>query len=49
MRLVQSGEEVIVTYEVKHPAGHTGRNTEVLTFTGDQVCRAEVYFGWNVE
>jgi hypothetical protein len=49
VRLVQSGEEVIVTYEVKHPDGHTGRNTEVLTFTGDQVCRAEVYFGWNVE
>jgi hypothetical protein len=49
VRLVQSGDEVIVTYEVKHAGGQMGRNTEVLTFRGDQVCRAEVYFGWNVE
>ena len=49
VRLVQSGDEVIVTYEVRHRDGHTGRNTEVLTFRGDHVCRAEVYFGWNVE
>jgi hypothetical protein len=49
IRLVQSGEEVIVTYQVKHPDGHTGRNTEVLTFRGDKLCGAEVYFGWNVE
>ena len=49
VRLVQSGEEVIVTYQVKHVDGHTGRNTEVLTFRGDKLCGAEVYFGWNVE
>jgi hypothetical protein len=49
VRLVRSGEEVIVTYHVEHPDGHTGRNTEVLTFRGDRLCRAEVYFGWNVE
>ena len=49
VRLVQSGDEVIVTYELRHSDGHAGRNTEVLTFRGDQVCRAEVYFGWNVE
>ena len=49
VRLVQSGEEVIVTYEAEHADGHTGRNTEVLTFRGDKLCGAEVYFGWNVE
>jgi len=49
VRLVESGDEVIVTYEVRHPDGHKGRNTEVLTFRGDQVCATEVYFGWNVE
>ena len=49
VRLVQSGDEVIVTYEVEHPDGHRGRNTEVLSFRGDQVCGTEVYFGWNVE
>ena len=47
--MVQSGDEVIVTYEVNHPDGHKGRNTEVLTFKGAEVWRAEVYFGWNVE
>ena len=49
VRLVQSGDEVIVTYELRHPDGRIGRNTEVLTFRGAEVCRAEVYFGWNVE
>jgi SnoaL-like domain len=49
VRMVQSGDEVIVTYELTHPDGRRGRNTEVLAFRGDQVCRAEVYFGWNVE
>jgi|ERR671930_363297 hypothetical protein len=49
VRLVESEDEVIVTYEMKKPDGSRGRNTEVLTFNGDQVCRAEVYFGWNVQ
>jgi hypothetical protein len=48
VRVIESGDEVIVTYEVKHADGHVGRNTEVLTFRGDKVCRTEVYFGWNV-
>jgi SnoaL-like domain len=49
VRVVPSGDEVIVTYELTHPDGRKGRNTEVLTFRGAEVCRAEVYFGWNVE
>ena len=49
VRLMQSGDEVIVTYQVRHSDGHKGRNTEVLGFRGAEVCRAEVYFGWNVE
>jgi ketosteroid isomerase-like protein len=48
VRLVESGDEVIVTYEMKKPDGNRGRNTEILTFKGDRVCRTEVYFGWNV-
>ncbi len=48
VRIVPSGDEVIVTYEIKKPDGSRGRNTEVLTFKGDQVCKAEVYFGWDV-
>ena len=48
VRLVPAGDEVIVTYELEHADGHRGRNTEILTFRGDRVCRSEVYFGPNV-
>lgn len=48
-RLVESGDEVVVTYESTTTDGKRFRNTEVLTFDGDKVCRAEVYFGWDVE
>ena len=48
VRLIESGEEVIVTYEMTKPDGGRARNTEVLTFRGDQICRAEVYFGWDL-
>lgn len=49
VRLIQAGDEVIVTYESKQPDGAKGRNTEILTFEGDKVSRAEVYFGWQVD
>lgn len=50
-RLVEVGDdEVLVTYEAAKTDGSRFRNTEVLTFDGDnRVCRAEVYFGWNLE
>lgn len=48
-RLVESGDEVIVTYESKKTDGRRFRNTEVLTFEGDKICRQEVYFGWDLE
>jgi ketosteroid isomerase-like protein len=47
-RLVESGDEVIVTYESKRTDGSRFRNTEVLTFDGDKVSKVEVYFGWNL-
>lgn len=49
VRLVACGEEVIVTYEMIHPDGRRGRNTEVLSFRGARICAAEVYFGWSLE
>ena len=49
VRTLASRDEVIVTYEMTHRDGRRGRNTEVLTFRGEQICRAEVYFGWNLE
>ena len=48
VRLVESGDEVIVTYESTKTDGNRFRNTEVLTFRGEQIRRAEVYFGWDV-
>ncbi|MEA2368672.1 MAG: hypothetical protein QOH38_1390, partial [Thermoleophilaceae bacterium] len=49
-RLVEVGDdEVLVTYETRRKDGSRFRNTEVLTFRGDQLCRTEVYFGWDLE
>jgi ketosteroid isomerase-like protein len=48
IRLIESGDEVVVTYELKRPDGSGGRNTEVLAFDGDRVKRIEVYFGWDL-
>lgn len=49
VRLIEVGDEVIVTYEARQPNGAKGRNTEILTFEGDKLIRAEVYFGWNID
>jgi ketosteroid isomerase-like protein len=49
VRLVKAGDEVVVTYEATRTDGSRFRNTEVLTFDGeDKLCRAEVYFGWDL-
>jgi ketosteroid isomerase-like protein len=48
VRLIESGDEVIVTYESTKSDGGRFRNTEILTFDGEKLCRAEVYFGWNL-
>ena len=48
-RLFEVGDEVVVTYESRKTDGSRFRNTEVLTFHGDKVRRAEVYFGWDLE
>ena len=48
-RLREIGDdEVLVTYESTKTDGNRFRNTEVLTFRGDKLCRAEVYFGWDL-
>ena len=49
VRLLEQGDEVIVTYELTHRDGRRGRNSEILTFDGGQICAAEVYFGWSLE
>ena len=47
-RLVEVGDEVLATYEATRTDGSRFRNTEIVTFRGDRICRVEVYFGWNV-
>ena len=37
-----------MTYEAERQDGSRFRNTEVLTFAGDQLRLVEVYFGWNL-
>jgi hypothetical protein len=49
VRLIECGDEVIVTYELRRSDGSAARNTEILGFDEeDRLVRAEVYFGWNV-
>jgi len=48
IRLVEVGDEVVITYESTKTDGNRFRNTEVLTFEGEKICKAEVYFGWNL-
>jgi ketosteroid isomerase-like protein len=47
-RLVESANEVFVTYNATRTDGSRFRNTEVLTFEGEKIAKAEVYFGWNL-
>ena len=47
VRLLEAGDEVVVTYEMTGDRGR-GRNTEVLTFREERISRAEVYFGWTL-
>jgi ketosteroid isomerase-like protein len=49
IRLIEAGDEVVVTYESTKTDGARFRNTEVLTFAGDRIRRAEVYFGWDLD
>ena len=48
VRLIERGDEVVVTYEATRNDGSRFRNTEVLGFDGDRQVRAEVYFGWDL-
>jgi ketosteroid isomerase-like protein len=48
VRLIESGDEVIVTYVVTKTDGSRSRNTEITTFDGDKTSQVEVYFGWDL-
>ncbi|MCW1884143.1 nuclear transport factor 2 family protein [Luteolibacter flavescens] len=44
-KLLEDGDDVVVTYLATDKAGARFRNTEVFTFRGDQVVHVQVYFG----
>jgi acyl-CoA thioesterase FadM len=48
-RIIDRDEEVVVTYEATKTDGKRFRNTEILTFDGEKIAVAEVYFGWNLD
>jgi ketosteroid isomerase-like protein len=48
-RLVEVGDEVLVTYESTKTDGRRFRNTEIFGFDGDKISRVEVYFGWDLD
>ena len=48
-RLIETDDEVVVTYEATRPDGTQFRNTEIFTFDEqDRIKTIEVYFGWNL-
>ena len=49
VRLLEAGDEVLVTYEATRVDGGRFRNTEILAFDGDRISRVEVYFGWDLD
>ena len=50
VRVVELGDEVLVTYESRRTDGSGGRNTEIMAFNDDdQIIRTEVYFGWELD
>jgi ketosteroid isomerase-like protein len=49
LRAIESGDEVVVTYEARRPGEDAFRNTEVITVRDDgRVAVVEVYFGYAV-
>src|ERR1700722_14791222 len=47
VRLIESANEVVATYESIDSDGNKGRNTEIIGFNGEKVSTIEVYFGWS--
>ena len=49
VRLVEIGDEVLVSYDAERKDGSKFRNTEIFSFAGERISRVEVYFGWDLE
>jgi ketosteroid isomerase-like protein len=48
VRLIEHGDEVVVTFKYDKPDGTRACNADVITFDGDKISRIEVYFGWDL-
>jgi len=46
LRLIEHGDEVVVTYELIKLDGSKGRNTEIMRIQNGKIVSVEVYFGW---
>ena len=49
VRIIENGDEIIITHEFTKPDGSRAQNTDVFIFSGDQISRFEVYFGWDIK
>jgi ketosteroid isomerase-like protein len=49
VRLVEIGDEVLVSYDAEREDGSRFRNTEIFSFAGERIHRVEVYFGWDLK
>jgi ketosteroid isomerase-like protein len=50
VRLRETGDEVLVTYEATRADGTRFRNTELFGFADDgRIATVEVYFGWDLD
>lgn len=49
VRVLEHGDEVIITHEFTKPGGIAGCNTDIITFAGEKIIRLEVYFGWEIK
>ena len=47
-RLIEHGDEVILTHEYRKPNGIKACNTDIFTFREDKIVRLEVFFGWDI-
>lgn len=49
VRIIEHGDEIIITHEYTKPEGVKACNTDIITFVGDKITRLEVYFGWDIK
>jgi hypothetical protein len=49
VRVIENGDEVVITHEYIKPDYVKGCNTDIITFDRDKIIRLEVSFGWDIK